>query len=113
MIYGWNYSGKTTLSKLFQILELKEKNKYFSGSEFEITIDDNGTEKQIDQDSLATFPFFVKVFNSEYTKRIFTWDEPKAGFNPIAFYLGDPAGDLKTKIKKLEKINERLKSSRQ
>jgi wobble nucleotide-excising tRNase len=108
LIYGWNYSGKTTLSKLFQILEVKDKNKYFSGSEFDITIDDNGTEKQINQDSLATFPFFVKVFNSEYTKRIFTWDEPKTGFNPIAFYLGDPAGDLKTKIKKLEKINERL-----
>jgi wobble nucleotide-excising tRNase len=108
LIYGWNYSGKTTLSKLFQILEFKDKNKYFNGSEFEISIDDNGTEKQVNQDNLVTFPFFVKVFNSEYTKRIFTWDEPKSGFNPIAFYLGDPAGDLKTKIKKLEKINERL-----
>lgn len=108
LVYGWNYSGKTTLSKLFQILELNDKTKYFTGSEFEITIDDNGTEKQINQDTLATFPFFVNVFNSEYTKRVFTWDEPKAGFNPIAFYLGDPAGDLKTKINKLEKINERL-----
>ena len=30
LIYGWNYSGKTTLSKLFQNLEFKDKNKSVS-----------------------------------------------------------------------------------
>jgi wobble nucleotide-excising tRNase len=108
LIYGWNYSGKTTLSKLFQVLEFKDKNKYFSGSEFEVSIDDNGTIKTINQDSLASFPYLIKVFNSEYIKRIFIWDEPKVGFNSISFYLGDPAGDLKAKVKKLEIINERF-----
>lgn len=39
LIYGWNYSGKTTLSKLFQVLEVKDKKMNFVGSEFEITID--------------------------------------------------------------------------
>lgn len=108
LVYGWNYSGKTTLSKLFQVLEFKDKNKCFSGSEIEITINDGTTTRTINQDNLSTFPFIVKVFNSEYIKRIFVWDEPKAGFSPIAFYLGDAAGDLKGKIKKLEIINERL-----
>lgn len=108
LVYGWNYSGKTTISKLFQVLEFKDKNKYFSGSEIEISFDDGGTANTINQDNVSTFPFFVKVFNSEYIKRIFTWDEPKAGFNPISFYLGDAAGDLKGKIKKLETISERL-----
>ena len=107
LVYGWNYSGKTTLSKLFQVLEFKDKNKCFSGSEFEITINDGAT-KTVNQETLSTLPFYVKVFNSEYIKRIFTWDEPKSGFNPIAFYLGDEAGHLKGKIKKLETINERL-----
>jgi wobble nucleotide-excising tRNase len=108
LVYGWNYSGKTTLSKLFQVLEFKDKNKCFSGSEVEITINDGTATKTVNQDNLLSFPFFVKVFNSEYIKRIFTWDEPKSGFNPISFYLGDTAGDLKDKIKKLETINERL-----
>lgn len=107
LVYGWNYSGKTTLSKLFQVLEFKDKNKCFSGAEIEITVND-GTTKIFNQDTLNTFPFSVKVFNSEYIKRIFTWDEPKTGFSPISFYLGDTAGDLKKKIKKLETINERL-----
>jgi len=108
LIYGWNYSGKTTLSKLFQVLETKDKNRCFSGSEIEITINVGNTAKTINQDSLASFPFHVKVFNSEYIKDVFIWDEPKSGFNPISFYLGDEAGNLKSKIKKLETINERL-----
>jgi len=107
LVYGWNYSGKTTLSKLFQVLEFKDKNRCFSGAEIEITVND-GTTKTFNQETLNTFPFSVKVFNSEYIKRIFTWDEPKSGFSPISFYLGDTAGDLKQKIKKLETINERL-----
>ncbi len=107
LVYGWNYSGKTTLSKLFQVLEFKDKNRCFSGAEIEITVNE-GTTKIYNHDTLNTFPFTVKVFNSEYIKRIFTWDEPKSGFSPISFYLGDTAGDLKDKIKKLETINERL-----
>lgn len=107
LVYGWNYSGKTTLSKLFQVLEFKDKNRCFSGAEIEFSVND-GTNKTYNQDTLISFPFAVKVFNSEYIKRIFTWDEPKSGFSPISFYLGDTAGDLKDKIKKLETINERL-----
>ncbi len=112
LVYGWNYSGKTTLSKLFQVLEFKDKNRCFSGAEIEITVND-GTAKTYNQDALNYFPYAVKVFNSEYIKRIFTWDEPKSGFSPISFYLGDTAGDLKEKIKKLKTINERLASLRE
>lgn len=109
LIYGWNYSGKTTLSKLFQVLEFKDKNRCFSNSEIEITINDGtATTKKYNHDTINSFPFRVKVFNSEYINRIFTWDEPKSGFNPISFYLGDTAGDLKDKIRKLETVNERL-----
>lgn len=109
LIYGWNYSGKTTLSKLFQVLEAKDKNKCFSGSEFEITVHDTGISKSYNQDNLQSFPFAVKVFNSEFIKDVFTWDEPKSGINPISFYLGGEAGNLKGEIAKLEIINERLK----
>lgn len=108
LIYGWNYSGKTTLSKLFQVLEFKDKSRCFSGSEIEITTNNGTTSQVYNQDIINSFPFVVKVFNSEYIKRIFTWDEPKSGFNPISFYLGDTAGNLKDKIKKLTTINERL-----
>lgn len=112
LIYGWNYSGKTTLSKLFQVLEFRDKNRCFNGSEIEVTCQNGVRESVFNQDSLGAFPFYVKVFNSEYINRIFTWDEPKSGFNAIAFYLGDEAGGFKKKIEKLESINDRLISLR-
>ena len=67
LIYGWNYSGKTTISKLFQILEYRYKNICFPRAEFEIAEGLEGLPTKIfTQDTINTFPFTVKVFNSEY-----------------------------------------------
>src|SRR5690606_23087831 len=79
LVYGWNYSGKTTLSKLFQVLEFKDKNRCFSGSEIVITASEGTVTKTYNQDTINTFPYNVKVFNSEFINRIFTWDEPQTG----------------------------------
>jgi len=74
LIYGWNYSGKTTFSNLFQNLEFRDKDKCFSGSEFSITTEQNNVNTNHCQDDLENFPYDVKVFNSSYIKRIFTFD---------------------------------------
>ncbi len=110
LIYGWNYSGKTTLSKLFQILEFQEDRTRFEESEFKIDYVENNVSKSVTKANITNFPFIVKVFNSDYISRIFTWDEPESSFDPISFYLGDPAGDIDKKIKKLEDDNKRWKS---
>lgn len=34
LIYGWNYSGKTTISRLFSLLETKQPNPDISGCSF-------------------------------------------------------------------------------
>jgi len=36
LIYGWNYSGKTTLSRIFRCIELKELHSDFQNAEFDI-----------------------------------------------------------------------------
>lgn len=46
LIYGWNYSGKTTLSRIFRSFELKEMPSGFETSEY-ILLDENGTEIKI------------------------------------------------------------------
>jgi wobble nucleotide-excising tRNase len=112
LIYGWNYSGKTTLSKLFQILEFKDSDKYFEGSEFNITTEQNEVIANHNQSDLDSFPFAVKVFNTNYIKRIFTFDEPNSDIQPISFYLGDPSGELDKKIKKLDKKTNQLENIR-
>ena len=112
LIYGWNYSGKTTLSKLFQNLEFKDKNKYFSGSEFDFTTEKNNTATNHTHNDLENFPYDVKVFNTNYIKRIFTFDVPNSDIQPISFYLGDPSGELDKKIKNLDKKKAQLENIR-
>jgi len=99
LIYGWNYSGKTTFSKLFNNLEKKSK-IHFPAAEYTFEIERN--TETFTQDQVATFPYWVKVFNSFYVKDIFLWDkENNQGFEPIYFYLGDEAGDIQPKIDSL------------
>lgn len=112
LIYGWNYSGKTTLSKLFQSLEFRDKTKYFSNAEFSLTIEKNNTETIHTQDNLGNFPYDIKVFNANYIKRVFTFDLPNSDIQPISFYLGDPSGELDEKIKKLNKKISQLENIR-
>ncbi len=112
LIYGWNYSGKTTLSKLFQNLEFKDKDKYFPGSEFDITTEKEETSTNYSQNDLENFPYDVKVFNTNYIKRIFTWDNPHSDIQPISFYLGDPSGNLDKQIKVLDKKKDQLENIR-
>ena len=112
LIYGWNYSGKTTLSKLFQNLEFKDKNKYFSGSEFNFTTEKNNTATHHTHNDLESFPYDVKVFNTNYIKRIFTFDVPNSDIQPISFYLGDPSGELDKKINNLDKKKAQFENIR-
>lgn len=112
LIYGWNYSGKTTFSNLFQNLEFKDKDKCFSGSEFSITTEQNNINTNHCQDDLENFPYDVRVFNSSYIKRIFTFDLPDSEILPISFYLGDPSGELDKKIKILEEKKSQLENIR-
>jgi len=109
LIYGWNYSGKTTLSMLFQYLEFKGQNKYFPDSEFEINVSNANNSQIFNHNNIDNFPFQIKVFNSEYIKRIFVWDDPSSKIEPISFYLGDPSGELNLKIKLLDSETDRLK----
>jgi wobble nucleotide-excising tRNase len=100
LIYGWNYSGKTTFSKLFNNLEKKSK-IHFSASEYTFEIERNSDT--FTQEQLSAFPYLVKVFNSFYVKNIFSWDKDNSdGFEPIYFYLGDEAGDIQPQIDKLK-----------
>lgn len=108
LLYGWNYSGKTTLSKLFELLEFKNAERHFKGSEFDFEIEHNENSISVNQENITDCPFIIKVFNSEYIKRVFTWDLPGSDIEPISFYLGDPAGDIKSKLDRLENENERL-----
>lgn len=101
LIYGWNYSGKTTLSRLFAQLETKEANPDLSGCEFTIgTADDSITEKNFSRCSLS-----VRVFNSDFVRANLHFDG--GNFNPILL-LGKESEEAQRKI---DELSERIKRS--
>lgn len=64
LIYGWNYSGKTTLSRLFAQIENTEPNPDMSGCSFTIETDTAPiTEKNFSQSGQI-----VRVFNSDFVR---------------------------------------------
>lgn len=65
IIYGWNYSGKTTFSRIFS--SLRDKNIYsdFSTGDFKVVTTSNDSFTKA---NLASFPYELLVFNSDYIK---------------------------------------------
>ncbi len=101
LIYGWNYAGKTTLSRLFAQLETKSANPDLSGCEFTLgTADDSITEKNFSRCSLS-----VRVFNSDFVRANLHFDG--GSFNPILL-LGKESEDAQRKI---DELSKRIKRS--
>ncbi|MEE4130092.1 AAA family ATPase [Pseudomonas viridiflava] len=101
LIYGWNYSGKTTLSRLFAQLESKTSNPDLNGCEFSFeTTDQKINEKNFQQCELT-----VRVFNSDFIRENIHFEG--GGFNPILI-LGKDSEEAE---KKIEKLNARLERS--
>ncbi len=66
--YGWNYSGKTTPSRLFKYLEDKKIHPDFPELKFKLQTDNgNLTEKDKGRE------FDIRVFNEEFVSENFRW----------------------------------------
>jgi wobble nucleotide-excising tRNase len=107
LIYGWNYSGKTTLSRLFQILADPNELAQWPGCQFEIELQDGSL---ITHGNLVS-SLRIKVFNRDFIQRNFQ-QEHKA---PAVFIVGGSAIHLRNRIarlnvheSKIQVINTRL-----
>lgn len=61
LIYGWNGTGKSTLSGLFSSLEKRTTNPSFNGSEFTVTTDTGSTvTEKISPQAILTFKFSIR-----------------------------------------------------
>ncbi len=94
LIYGWNYSGKTTLSRLFYCLNNGLINKDYAGGEFEFTLDDGTTINHTNLEQNARLPI-IRVFNDDFVKNNLKWNGE--GFVPILL-LGENSIESSNKI---------------
>ena len=102
LIYGWNYSGKTTLSRIFRSFELKNYSSGFESSEFEVEdVDGN----KFSHSDLSSNNLQIRVFNSDFIEDNLKWKNES--FNPI-FILGEENIETQNNIKYKKKVLERL-----
>ncbi len=102
LIYGWNYSGKTTLSRLFQILEKPERIASWPNSSFRIVLSDGSP---VTHASLETNPPpKTRVFNREFVQENFEQEHTA----PAVFILGLENRVLRQRLEHLNRRRERV-----
>ncbi|MBU1246524.1 AAA family ATPase [Patescibacteria group bacterium] len=101
LFYGWNYSGKTTISRLFRCFELGEKHADYPNAEFELEDDQNPSKKYNDKD-FSTLPN-LRVFNTDFILKNLKWySQDDEGIEPIFFSIGKDNIELQEKLDKLK-----------
>lgn len=99
ILYGRNYSGKTTLSRIFRALETGSVSEKYSSPEFQLCFD-GGTNAT--QNSLNSHGQVVRVFNEDFVRDNlrFIVDDEQA-INSFAI-LGEDNAKLEEEIEKHE-----------
>jgi len=109
IIYGKNYSGKTTFSRIFRSLENRKPHEDFKEGKFIITLED-GTEVS-DQD-IAQGVFNIRVFNSDFKKENLSFLYNDEGEILPFTILGEQNVDIEKKIdterRKIKEIQLKL-----
>jgi len=103
IIYGWNYSGKTTISRIFQSIEARSLVSDFSEATFTLLDVNNVT---LTENNLATVSSQVRVFNSDFIASNLSWDG--GSFEPILL-LGDESIEAQDAINKYDNYIDRIK----
>lgn len=108
LIYGWNGTGKTSLSNLFR--QLQEKKNPFEG-EFSIAVDGDHTVTQANL-AEAILPQ-IRVFNRDSVKAS-VFEVPDQTLPPV-YYLGEESAETQKKIEglkvQLEEVSQSVRTS--
>jgi wobble nucleotide-excising tRNase len=103
LIYGWNYAGKTTLSRVLRSVENQALHPDYASAEFEIS---THSAPPVTENSLASHSVKIRVFNSDFVKDNLSWDGE--AFSPILL-LGQESIKAQQEIVKNEALLVRLR----
>jgi len=99
IIYGRNYSGKTTLSRILRAMETEELSGKFENPSFLVSLSDGS---QVTQSKLSNHGKTIRVFNEDFVRanlRFIT--NPDDSIEPFAI-LGDDNNKIEKEIETLE-----------
>ena len=72
IIYGRNYSGKTTLSRIFDGVSQGVLHKNYLDGQFTLHTDD-GSVAEVKETNMSDCPYLVRVYNSDFVGRNLGW----------------------------------------
>ncbi|MDO9184917.1 MAG: AAA family ATPase [Bacteroidia bacterium] len=98
IIYGRNYSGKTTLARIFKCIEDANLHKNYTDCGFTITFNDG---KTITESEFET-AFKVRVYNTDFVKDNLSWLHNDDGTIKPFTILGAKNVELDKQIKNIE-----------
>lgn len=104
LIYGWNGTGKSTLSNVFSCLESRSLIPRFAGAQFSIALD-NGTS--LTEANLAVSQLNIHVFNQRFIRENIDWDK---SVKSILLIAKEKIDDLQTLEKKRGELGEKQKA---
>lgn len=99
ILYGRNYSGKTTLSRIFRALETGSLSQKYDAPEFEVSFDD---ESQVTQNTLYSHGQEIRVFNEDFVRENLSFIvDDEQSINSFAI-LGEDNANIEQQIEQLE-----------
>jgi wobble nucleotide-excising tRNase len=104
IIYGRNYSGKTTLARILKCLEDQKLHKDYPDCDFSLTLDD---KSKISHNNLSSFTDKVRVYNTDFVRENLSWLHNEDGSIAPFTILGAKNVELE---KRITEINELLGS---
>lgn len=102
LIYGWNGTGKSTLSSLFSCFELRSMVPRFSAGQFSVVLEDGST---VTETTLPSSQLNIHVFNQRFVHENIDWDK---SVKSILLIAKEKIDDLQ----KLEKLKGDLQSKK-
>jgi len=101
IIYGRNYSGKTTLSRIFRCVEKGEIHQHYLDASFSISLSDGKFLTQNNLNSISD-DIKVRVYNTDFVKDNLSWLHNDDGTIKPFTLLGSINVELDIKIKDIE-----------
>lgn len=95
LLYGFNYSGKTTLSRVFRAMQLGEMPDGFTGASFEVDRHETASIKSSNLHKVEN----LRVFNSDYIAKNVNFDE--SSVSPVLI-VGESNIELETELDDIE-----------
>jgi wobble nucleotide-excising tRNase len=100
ILYGHNYSGKTTLSRIFRTFEKGCIHEKYPSSRFEL--EHSGTEK-LSHESPGACPYAIRVYNKDFIRENLRWlTDEEGSIKPFAI-LGAKNIEIEKQIEQKEK----------